>query len=1763
MGSKNNLEKLRSAILDSGGREEKVEVNQRHLIDKILARYSAEYVLYRELMQNADDASSSKVEIHFHTAQPQETGTKLPNLSAPCDKITFKNNGIAFRPEDWQRLKRIAEGNPDEQKIGAFGVGFYSLFSVCENPFVFSGAECMAFYFKGDQLFARRAPVPENERGDWTVFLMDMREPMEMPNLDHFAKFLTTSMGFTANLREISVFFNQTKVFSINKRTEEPRPMVVDARKVQTTSPKKMFTIGGADMRKIQLTAEKYTPPSLFAPWTNLLSSRSVKTNADGLPMESGSMFLRVVSADLGVQVPFDLVREMERSTKKKPPRQTRFQLVYTNKDELDASEHSLDLFKDLVPFPQQGRVFIGFPTHQTTGCCCHMAARFIPTVERESIDFADRYLSVWNRELLAVGGLLARIVYNDDMDQVHILYQELLGDEALVDKTQPLSEAKQMLDQRAAHTLLSFSFQPSTPSPIVSSVQEERFVHASKLPLRIMTSHGVQPATITRTMPDESYTLTSPSLSEMLNTFVKSIPTLSTAIEKQCKDTVRKLTQAGILVPLGMDDVLKELDTRSLNTQEMIAAMKWFIECAKGNPLIPKSTLQGLDASRNKFMAAAVVTCSDDRLLQLSNARTWQNPKLIALDMPVPNSTLPFVVSKAFLAPDLAMYFGMSELSIVTWTEHIAAHEDRLQLSPEFSEKVLSTVSRGFNHLSSQAQQQVVAQLKPKTCIPTRFGMKLPTDTYFSSVNLFDDLPTAQFQQPRHVSDAFLTALGVRKHVDLQLIFDRLLSDGSWSHVDLIKYLTGIQNTLADLEIRRLQQTAIFTKEGEAAKTKKGKRPTGQLDEQGHAIMETVTKQVYVRYKAGDLYIPSDTLRQLGLPLLDWHHNAASTASTTGRWRTTSEEAKFMAKLGLQSHPPLAQLLQIAAPDTTADAAMRRRALTYLIDNADHYRASYMAQIDAIATAFLPCRDGKTYAAPKDCFSHRDAEILGFQVLHDDLVPVKDRLGVKDHPSPDRLLAAFRSHIRNDQKAMKPVLEYMASQMGRLQSTHWAQLNNLAFVPVKRASNANVDLVCPTECYFESSSSGDSNLHKELFLYVDFGAQANGFLRNCGVKNEPTTPELAAMLVKDPQRFWELCGGGERYLTILRQMASQADQLKKDRALFRQLSSTPCLVAIKRTTSDNDKQTEDNTNANNKHDDAANHAKSDDPDDFIQYRLARAADIYINDDSVSQQIFAPLSAPMEPLLEEFYTSLGSDKLSSQIKETYTYKGEQDATARSRAIMGLILERTPIILYQMRQDFSQRQKEPLCSAKYVERHLKVIQVQNLCINRVFKPTGEKDIQPTTACVDRAKFAIYVTSAGEIDFYDIAMALCYLLFARIKFNDTVVAERYLTVSLNNLRRKGVPVDRILNIKKHVDQPAPSPAPAPPTMTTQSSASSGTHSPATPPPLPTQQPLPPAQMDQLAKKVQGVFGDCDRGYIRQLLAQQPDNHAERVIERLLHEDYPKIQQQQPETMDKKVDDTMPMPPGGLFDRFLQWGRPKTPNSSTNTPSGTPPPPEALNDAPNTPPKQPSLPKPTTITPNYESNIQQNLKRAIHSCKPFTGQHMFTRPTINTVTEASTYCDTTPGNNLRHVGQIKQIECYAQKDVDPETMVVQHRQGLLAFATLVTTLAQVFELKLNTIHLYYDLEGATIAFNRSGSLFLNLRYFLALHHNDPKKRVDALVYWYMTICHELAHNFVALHNAEHEFYFSSFAEVYMTRLLPHLSPQDQQQLVDTTSP
>lgn len=175
---------LRARALGSGN-EEAVTVNMENMIDNVLARYMKKWsvrhprvtrmddhadrslirTLLRELIQNAADASASKVTIRYET-RPSST-VRTPESTDPsasikhvCSHHTLKrlvvtNDGHQFQRSDWTRLKRVAEGNPDETKIGAFGVGFYSVFDVCKEPMVRSGHEILAFYWKDKMLYTQ------------------------------------------------------------------------------------------------------------------------------------------------------------------------------------------------------------------------------------------------------------------------------------------------------------------------------------------------------------------------------------------------------------------------------------------------------------------------------------------------------------------------------------------------------------------------------------------------------------------------------------------------------------------------------------------------------------------------------------------------------------------------------------------------------------------------------------------------------------------------------------------------------------------------------------------------------------------------------------------------------------------------------------------------------------------------------------------------------------------------------------------------------------------------------------------------------------------------------------------------------------------------------------------------------------------------------------------------------------------------------------------------------------------------------------------------------------------------------------------------------------------------------------------------------------------------------------------------------------------------------------------------------------------------
>ena len=179
------------------------------------------------MIQNAADANATKVTIRFETLPsttvplpPTDDGTAMIKHTIShhtLKRLLISNNGLPFSEKDWARLKRIADGNPDETKIGAFGVGFYSVFDDCEEPFVSSGTDAMAFYWKGNALFTRRLQLDEKANPE-TTFVLDYRnDTSPVPSLMQLCQFLSSSLTFV-NLECIELWLDDWNVLRLAKK---------------------------------------------------------------------------------------------------------------------------------------------------------------------------------------------------------------------------------------------------------------------------------------------------------------------------------------------------------------------------------------------------------------------------------------------------------------------------------------------------------------------------------------------------------------------------------------------------------------------------------------------------------------------------------------------------------------------------------------------------------------------------------------------------------------------------------------------------------------------------------------------------------------------------------------------------------------------------------------------------------------------------------------------------------------------------------------------------------------------------------------------------------------------------------------------------------------------------------------------------------------------------------------------------------------------------------------------------------------------------------------------------------------------------------------------------------------------------------------------------------------------------------------------------------------------------------------------------------
>ena len=229
----------------------------------------------------------------------------------------------------------------------------------------------MGFYWKDkkDQLFARRGNLPEADHSAWTSFEMGLREPAPLPArpLD-LARFLASSITFMTNLREVSLVFNDKKLVHLTKDANKPLDVAIPRDMLnKATTPKRAMVVRKVTSTPLHITASvlrwvyatgserlvptKPLPPkpasishnffssflsSFVAPSPSRTPEPSLfpqESNTELLASMESSVVLSVFSAQVDVNLDQKMLTELERATKKRPPKTTTYSLIYVRND--------------------------------------------------------------------------------------------------------------------------------------------------------------------------------------------------------------------------------------------------------------------------------------------------------------------------------------------------------------------------------------------------------------------------------------------------------------------------------------------------------------------------------------------------------------------------------------------------------------------------------------------------------------------------------------------------------------------------------------------------------------------------------------------------------------------------------------------------------------------------------------------------------------------------------------------------------------------------------------------------------------------------------------------------------------------------------------------------------------------------------------------------------------------------------------------------------------------------------------------------------------------------------------------------------------------------------------------------------------------------------------------------------------------------------------------------------------------------------------
>ena len=872
------------------------------------------------------------------------------------------------------------------------------------------------------------------------------------------------------------------------------------------------------------------------------------------------------------------------------------------------------------------------------------------------------------------------------------------------------------------------------------------------------------------------------------------------------------------------------------------------------------------------------------------------------------------------------------------------------------------------------------------------------------------------------------------------------------------------------------------------------------------------------------------------------------------------SENGKFLAALGCHVRPSLESVLQYTS-DRVTDDDSRIKCLDYMTkrlgphgpyqveyNRLSHSRRSKFKIIPATRLSFLqPGNEKSEICSPTQCYSDIACGIMCYPVV-DPKLESRELYGTifqcKRSPAPNELLEQLLVLVQLAQKMSNSVngaakkelagrilktfsliFQFLSGKTSDFNQKSLNQLRKIDFIPILN-DEGFVDWFRPEQVFFKTSDGDTDSMTELLFKAVEYSS----FLSAVGVKEEASAKDLFLLLLNSPEQILKTLGE-KKYVLLLRRLAANPPFSR----VSPQVKAVPFLLAYTPV------------------------GENDEENDKKKFCLAKAEDIYVIDNTFFGRMFPVLRAPHESDLEDFYRMIGAHFISKEVQKRYEIVGRAArGTSLTKALRERIDERTPLLVSP---HVTSRSLVPKAASILEDDSLTLFEADGLLA--VFTLGKSERRQRTTCCarsLDRKRNAMYVTK--DLDFFDVGQSIGDLILERCQLEDAFFISSLLDTSLEQLRARGFPVDRVLKPKPPPEEPKPKPPPPPAdpplkkatdSKASTAAVSTGGATGGSNAPSQTNEKVPASSGDtdtvntaasssagdesdpvlsgeEVMTMVKQMFPDADETFLRDKLGQSPAlGDVQRLAEEMSKGNYVRKSVAKPD----KTSEESNVPPsndkqskkksglkkslGRAFGGFRGGGGSSSTggasvSNESRASSGTQMGP-ANNDGASCNDNGPVAPQQDAAS---YSNMTDMLQNQARNSAPVDSKGIQSSDTMLTSVpkdlDRGSTCEIVPGQSLKpflgprgdgrtHNG----IPVFsARKAPDSETFLMANEDAVEKFALVLVRLAEVYEIDKKCIAIFHDSRGGTIAFNSNRSLHFNLRFFHALHYLvRPKER------------------------------------------------------------